>query len=65
MGNMLSLSRYGDISAGTKGPVDNLTMTYDGNRLILYLSNGDGPASVTDYRATSYVQENNPPIRKR
>ena len=34
MGNMLSLSRYGDISAGTKGPVDNLTMTYDGNRLV-------------------------------
>ena len=34
MGNMLSLSRYGDISAGSKGPVDNLTMTYDGNRLV-------------------------------
>ena len=49
MGNMLSLSRYGDISAGTKGPVDNLTITYDGD--------GAASASVTDYRATSYVQE--------
>ena len=34
MGNMLSLSRYGDISAGIKELVDNLTMTYDGNRLV-------------------------------
>ena len=50
MGNMLPLSRYGDISAGTKGPVDNLTITYDGD--------GAASASVTDYRATSYVQEN-------
>ena len=62
MGNMLSLSRYGDISAGTKGPVDNLTMTYDGNRLVSVqdaaqavtmsgsMDYPDGAASVTDYR---------------
>lgn len=31
---MLSLSRYSDIYAGNKGSVDNLTMTYYGNRLV-------------------------------
>ena len=34
MGNVLSLCREGDLSLSRKGIVDNLTMTYDGSRLL-------------------------------
>ena len=71
MGNVLSLSRYGDISAGTKGPVDNLTMTYDGNRLV---SVQDAAQAVTmsgsmDYpdgaaQAAEFTYDSNDPVNK-
>ena len=32
-GNITGLTRYGKISAGSYGVMDNLTLTYDGNRL--------------------------------
>ncbi len=46
MGNLLSLSREGDITSSLKGIVDNLSMTYDGCRLVSVSDSAPGP-SVT------------------
>ena len=46
MGNLLSLSREGDITSSRKGIVDNLSMTYDGCRLVSVSDSAPGP-SVT------------------
>ena len=46
MGNLLSLSREGDITSSLKGIVDNLSMTYDGNRLASVSDSAPAP-SVT------------------
>ena len=46
MGNLLSLSREGDITSSCKGIVDNLSMTYDGCRLVSVSDSAPGP-SVT------------------
>ena len=46
MGNLLSLSREGDMTSSRKGIVDNLSMTYDGNRLASVSDSAPAP-SVT------------------
>ena len=46
MGNLLSLSREGDITSSLKGIVDNLSMTYDGNMLASVSDSAPAP-SVT------------------
>ena len=46
MDNLLSLSREGDITSSLKGIVDNLSMTYDGNRLASVSDSAPAP-SVT------------------
>ena len=46
MGNLLSLSREGDITSSCKGIMDNLSMTYDGCRLVSVSDSAPGP-SVT------------------
>ena len=46
MGNLLSLSREGDMTSSLKGIVDNLSMTYDGNRLASVSDSAQAP-SVT------------------
>lgn len=46
MGNLLSLSREGDITSSRKGIVDNLSMTYDGCRLVSVSDSAPEP-SVT------------------
>lgn len=46
MGNLLSLSREGDITSSRKGIMDNLSMTYDGCRLVSVSDSAPGP-SVT------------------
>ena len=46
MGNLLSLSREGDMTSSRKGIVDNLSMTYDGNRLASVSDSAQAP-SVT------------------
>ena len=46
MGNLLSLSREGDMTSSLKGIVDNLSMTYDGNRLASVSDSAPAP-SVT------------------
>ncbi len=47
MGNLLSLSREGDMTSSLKGIVDNLSMTYDGNMLASVSDSAQAP-SVTD-----------------
>ena len=44
MGNLLSLSREGDITSSCKGIVDNLSMTYDGCRLVSVSDSAPGPS---------------------
>ena len=46
MDNLLSLSREGDMTSSLKGIVDNLSMTYDGNRLASVSDSAQAP-SVT------------------
>ena len=46
MGNLLSLSREGDMTSSLKGIVDNLSMTYDGNMLASVSDSAQAP-SVT------------------
>lgn len=66
MGNLLSLSREGDITSSCKGIVDNLSMTYDGCRLVSVSDSAPGP-SVTgsaDFRdgvseAVEYTYDRN------
>ena len=66
MGNLLSLSREGDMTSSRKGIVDNLSMTYDGNRLAS-VSDSDQAPSVTgsaDFRdgasmAVEYTYDRN------
>ena len=64
--NLLSLSREGDITSSLKGIVDNLSMTYDGNRLASVSDSAQAP-SVTgsaDFRdgaseAVEYTYDRN------
>lgn len=66
MGNLLSLSREGDITSSCKGIVDNLSMTYDGCRLVSVSDSAPG-TSVTgsaDFRdgvseAVEYTYDRN------
>lgn len=66
MGNLLSLSREGDITSSCKGVMDNLSMTYDGCRLVSVSDSAPGP-SVTgsaDFRdgvseAVEYTYDRN------
>ena len=66
MGYLLSLSREGDITSSRKGIVDNLSMTYDGCRLVSVSDSAPGP-SVTgsaDFRdgvseAVEYTYDRN------
>ena len=66
MGNLLSLSREGDMTSSLKGIVDNLSMTYDGNRLASVSDSAQAP-SVTgsaDFRdgasmAVEYTYDRN------
>lgn len=66
MGNLLSLSREGDITSSCKGIVDNLSMTYDGCRLVSVSDSAPEP-SVTgsaDFRdgvseAVEYTYDRN------
>lgn len=66
MGNLLSLSREGDITSSRKGIVDNLSMTYDGCRLVSVSDSAPEP-SVTrsaDFRdgvseAVEYTYDRN------
>ncbi len=66
MGNLLSLSREGDMTSSLKGIVDNLSMTYDGNRLASVSDSAPAP-SVTgsaDFRdgasmAVEYTYDRN------
>ena len=66
MGNLLSLSREGDITSSLKGIVDNLSMTYDGNMLASVSDSAPAP-SVTgsaDFRdgasmAVEYTYDRN------
>lgn len=66
MGILLSLSREGDITSSCKGIVDNLSMTYDGCRLVSVSDSAPGP-SVTgsaDFRdgvseAVEYTYDRN------
>lgn len=66
MGNLLSLSREGDITSSRKGIVDNLSMTYDGCRLVSVSDSAPAP-SVTgsaDFRdgvseAVEYTYDRN------
>ena len=66
MDNLLSLSREGDITSSLKGIVDNLSMTYDGNRLASVSDSAPAP-SVTgsaDFRdgvseAVEYTYDRN------
>ena len=66
MGNLLSLSREGDMTSSRKGIVDNLSMTYDGNRLASVSDSAQAP-SVTgsaDFRdgvseAVEYTYDRN------
>ena len=66
MGNLLSLSREGDITSSCKGIVDNLSMTYDGCWLVSVSDSAPGP-SVTgsaDFRdgvseAVEYTYDRN------
>ena len=66
MGNIVSLSREGDITSSRKGIVDNLSMTYDGCRLVSVSDSAPGP-SVTgsaDFRdgvseAVEYTYDRN------
>ncbi len=66
MGNLLSLSREGDITSSRKGIMDNLSMTYDGCRLVSVSDSAPGP-SVTgsaDFRdgvseAVEYTYDRN------
>lgn len=44
MGNLLSLSREGDITSSRKGIMDNLSMTYDGSRLASVSDSTPGPS---------------------
>ena len=64
--NLLSLSREGDMTSSCKGIVDNLSMTYDGNRLASVSDSAQAP-SVTgsaDFRdgaseAVEYTYDRN------
>ena len=66
MGNLLSLSREGDMTSSLKGIVDNLSMTYDGNMLASVSDSAQAP-SVTgsaDFRdgasmAVEYTYDRN------
>ena len=66
MGNLLSLSREGDITSSRKGIMDNLSMTYDGCRLVSVSDSAPG-SSVTgsaDFRdgvseAVEYTYDRN------
>ena len=66
MGNLLSLSREGDMTSSLKGIVDNLSMTYDGNMLASVSDSAPAP-SVTgsaDFRdgasmAVEYTYDQN------
>ena len=66
MGNLLSLSREGDMTSSLKGIVDNLSMTYDGNMLASVSDSAPAP-SVTgsaDFRdgasmAVEYTYDRN------
>ena len=66
MGYLLSLSREGDITSSRKGIVDNLSMTYDGCRLVSVSDSAPEP-SVTgsaDFRdgvseAVEYTYDRN------
>ena len=66
MGNLLSLSREGDMTSSRKGIVDNLSMTYDGNMLASVSDSAPAP-SVTgsaDFRdgasmAVEYTYDRN------
>ena len=66
LGYLLSLSREGDITSSRKGIVDNLSMTYDGCRLVSVSDSAPGP-SVTgsaDFRdgvseAVEYTYDRN------
>ena len=52
MGNLLSLSREGDMTSSRKGIVDNLSMTYDGNMLASVSDSAPAPSVTgsTDFR---------------
>lgn len=52
MGNLLSLSREGDITSSRKGIVDNLSMTYDGCRLVSVSDSAQAPSvtGLADFR---------------
>ena len=63
-GNITGLTRYGKISSGSYGVMDNLTLSYDGNRLTgvtetsadRYLFDG-GYAKATFVNPTTYSFE--------
>ena len=66
MGNLLSLSREGDMTSSRKGIVDNLTMTYDGCRLVSVADSAPAPAVAgsADFRdgasgAVEYTYDRN------
>ncbi len=66
MGNLLSLSREGDITSSRKGIVDNLSMTYDGCRLVSVSDSAPGPSVMgsADFRdvvseAVEYTYDRN------
>lgn len=66
MGNLLSLSREGDITSSRKGIVDNLSMTYDGNMLASVSDSAPAPSVTgsTDFRdgvseAVEYTYDRN------
>ena len=66
MGNLLSLSREGDITSSCKGIVDNLSMTYDGCRLVSVSDSAPGPSVMgsADFRdgvseAVEYTYDRN------
>ena len=44
MDNLLSLSREGDMTSSRKGIVDNLSMTYDGCRLVSVSDSATAPS---------------------
>ena len=66
MGNLLSLSREGDMTSSLKGIVDNLSMTYDGNMLASVSDSAPAPSVTgsTDFRdgaseAVEYTYDRN------
>ena len=42
--NLLSMSREGDMTSSRKGIVDNLSMTYDGNRFVSVSDSATAPS---------------------